>query len=71
MENPKVMKVAEYIFPPISKSNQTNQVINTPTLILPHPGGGNFGSPSISPPLAGGGWGEGDKKANSYTINLF
>gem|GEM_PF-2328693 len=47
-----------------------NQVINTPTLTLPHPGGGNFGSPSISPPLAGGGWGEGDKKANSYTIQL-
>jgi len=47
-----------------------NQVINTPTLTLPHPEGGNFGSPSISPPLAGGGWGEGDKKGNSYAIKL-
>jgi hypothetical protein len=25
---------------------------------------------SIPPPLAGGGWGEGDKKGNSYTIKL-
>jgi len=28
----------------------------------PHPGGGNFGPPSISPPLAGGGWGRGIEK---------
>jgi len=38
------------------------QVINTPTLPLPHPGGGNFGAPQNPPPLAGGGWGRGIKK---------
>jgi len=47
------------------------QVINTPTLTLPHQGGGNFSlHPLFSPPLVGGGWGEGDKKRNSYTIKL-
>jgi len=63
---------AELLGKPFSEIIGRNccQVINTPTPTLPHRGGGNFGSPSISPPLAGGGWGEGDKKANSYTMNL-
>jgi hypothetical protein len=47
------------------------QVINTPTLTLPHQGGGNFSLHLLfSPPLVGGGWGEGDKKGNSYTIKI-
>jgi len=35
------------------------QVINTPTLTLPHPGGGNFGAPQYPPSPGGRGLGGG------------
>jgi hypothetical protein len=42
----------------------------TPTLTLPHQGGGNWENPKFSPSPRGRGVGEGDKKGNSYTIKL-